>query len=129
MKTFCLIALLLILTTSCFRVGPKYYTPDTNMPDSWHQALNDDFDDSAPPLEDWWNTFKDPHLSDLIQRADFYNITLKQAYARIVEARAVIQIVRSQYYPDVNALGSFQKIRASQGFPSLPLTATIHTIV
>lgn len=116
MKTICSITLLAFFAISCFRVGPQYHIPETCMPETWGASECLGFDETSPPLEAWWEVFDDEMLDDLMVRADFNNIPLKQALARIEEARAIIQVVNAGFYPIANNLGSADHIRASKGF-------------
>jgi multidrug efflux system outer membrane protein len=117
MKSVFGFTLLAFFAVGCFRVGPEYRIPETAMPDSWTLASDTDFDENSPVLEEWWQVFGDPFLTDLMKRADFNNIPLKQALARIEEARAIIQVAIAGYFPTINSLGSADKIHASSGFP------------
>jgi NodT family efflux transporter outer membrane factor (OMF) lipoprotein len=117
MKTVFGFTILALFAVGCFRVGPEYRMPETGMPDSWTLASDATFDETSPVLEEWWQVFDDEFLTELMKRADFNNIPLKQALARIEEARAIIQVANAGYFLKVNSLGTAEKIRASGGFP------------
>src|SRR5262245_48940005 len=76
--------------TGC-AVGPDYRPPQTVTPDQWHElpatGVRVESPD-APSLAAWWTTLNDPQLNEFIERALAENKSVKQAYARVVQARA-----------------------------------------
>jgi outer membrane protein, multidrug efflux system len=56
-----------------------------------------------PPTPEWWTSFQDEELTQLIQRAVANNLDLKLAAARVEEARALRGIEKSALYPSVAA--------------------------
>ena len=64
------------------KVGPNYRAPQTAAPASWTSAMSGGLSQTAADtnlLARWWTVFKDPMLSDLIERARAGNLDLKQA--------------------------------------------------
>lgn len=55
----------------------------------------------------WWDTYGDPVLSKLVQRASHQNLDVKKALARVAESRAVSRQARSALAPslDLDAAG------------------------
>ncbi len=51
----------------------------------------------------WWQSFADDKLDDLMKNALSNNLTLKQAVARIEQARAIEKQQRSFLFPELNA--------------------------
>ena len=49
----------------------------------------------------WWEVFQDPVLQDLIRTALANNLDLKQAIARVEQARAQVQVVGAPLYPQL----------------------------
>ncbi|HEX5767489.1 MAG TPA: efflux transporter outer membrane subunit [Burkholderiales bacterium] len=47
----------------------------------------------AQPRGEWWKTFNDPVLNELVERADRANANIQVAAARLAQARAVARIV------------------------------------
>ena len=47
-------------------------------------------DGDIPMRADWWQTFDDPALDRLVDRALSNNFTLRSAYARVEQARATL---------------------------------------
>ena len=50
---------------------------------------------------EWWKTFADPLLDDLVQRADRNNTSIQLAAARLTQARALVQSTRADRLPQV----------------------------
>src|SRR6266404_6565630 len=58
------------------------------------------------PAPEWWTSFHDAELTQLVQRAVANNLDLKLAAARVEEARAVRGIEKSALYPSIGASAS-----------------------
>jgi NodT family efflux transporter outer membrane factor (OMF) lipoprotein len=90
-------------------------------PAEWSQELDDTFTAGPGQLQAWWQIFEDPVLESLIVQAGSSNLNLRIAAARIEEAQALRNIARSGYAPEVQAEGTVQYTRASEGTnPFLP---------
>jgi NodT family efflux transporter outer membrane factor (OMF) lipoprotein len=114
-----LIALVLTLLTAsgCVKVGPDYLAPDLNAQQSWHGELKDGLrQEPADPqsLARWWTTLGDPVLDTLMDRAVNGNLTLREARARVWEARARRGLTAAGLYPEVNTSASMNKSRSSK---------------
>lgn len=107
-------ALFILLTGGCV-VGPDYVRPDVSMPDKWQDDLIVDSSNGSAYLSTWWTTFEDDLLNDLIERAGLGNLSAKQAFERIREARAILGIATGEKYPDINGIGTFERSRISEG--------------
>lgn len=57
----------------------------------------------APSLAAWWTSLNDPTLNTLVDRALSQNKTAKQAYARVVEARARRGVAAGGFWPSLDA--------------------------
>src|SRR6185503_9336442 len=53
----------------------------------------------AAPRGEWWRSFADPVLDDLIARADRNNTTIQVAAARLDQARAFVRASRANQLP------------------------------
>jgi NodT family efflux transporter outer membrane factor (OMF) lipoprotein len=64
---------------------------------------------TAAPIKivQWWRTFNDPMLDSLVGRAASQNLDLKQATARLRQARAALGVAGSGLYPQVGSDGSY----------------------
>ncbi len=83
-------------------VGPDYRLPQPVTPDEWHSLPAAAAGDPAA-LADWWKTLDDPILNRLIEQAVVRNQTAKQAYARVVEARARRGVAAADFWPTLAA--------------------------
>ena len=99
-----LVALACTTLAGC-AVGPNYRAPQPATPDEWHSLPAPAAAPAADPaaLADWWKTLDDPGLNQLIEQALARNKTAKQAYARVVEARARRGIAAGDFWPTLGA--------------------------
>jgi len=115
-------AILAVLTLTGCTVGPDYVPPETATLQTWHSQLPDGLiGGEADPqvLASWWTALKDPVLSGLIERAAVGNLDLKQAEARIREARALRRVARGALFPTLDTTGSATWARTgAQGTPT-----------
>jgi len=93
--------LLPLLLASACTVGPDYRPPETKAAPEWLEA-------GAPGQVDlqWWDRFGDAQLSALVQRAVASSPDLKEAEARLAEARANREAIAGGRLPNVTAKGS-----------------------
>jgi NodT family efflux transporter outer membrane factor (OMF) lipoprotein len=114
-----LLALAVAITLSACAVGPNYRPPEPASPDSWHQlpatGVRVESPD-APSLAAWWTTLNDPQLNELIEKALADNKTVKQAYARVVQARAQRAIAGSGFWPSIDASAGATRTEAESNF-------------
>ena len=99
-----------VLLTAC-AVGPNYKRPQVSVPNEW--TIGSARGTSTKPLqtEEWWLSFQDAEVTSLIQRAIDRNLNLKLALERVQEARAARGIVRSSYFPSIDASVSATRLR------------------
>jgi NodT family efflux transporter outer membrane factor (OMF) lipoprotein len=74
----------------------------------------------------WWASFNDGELESLIARAAQSNLDLRMAQARLQQARAVRGGSAADFWPSVDASGSYVREKESQNQPffgALPLPA------
>ena len=110
---FIIIPLLVILLQGC-TVGPDYVKPETEMPDAWNNDLAKGLKDSQADIQKWWEVFNDPALDALIQRAAENNHDLQKAVSKIEESRALRALVSGEYWPNIDAAGSYSRARVSE---------------
>jgi outer membrane protein, multidrug efflux system len=78
---------------------------------------------TAPIDSQWWARFNDPTLVALIDKALVRNSDIAIAAARVREARANVQLARSQLLPTVEAVGAGGRSRSASAFGT-PLQQT-----
>jgi NodT family efflux transporter outer membrane factor (OMF) lipoprotein len=108
--------LVVIIIVSGCAVGPDYSEPAISAPKTWHTALRGGLNDtSADPaqLANWWNTLNDPLLVQLIQAAVANNLDLKQAQARLREARARRGASEAERFPTLAVQAGANRSRSS----------------
>jgi outer membrane protein, multidrug efflux system len=96
-------------------VGPNYTRPNTAVPAAFRAP------EPLPPAEaasiadlKWFEVFKDEKLQELIRTALQQNYDLREAVARVEQARAGLGIVRSNQFPQFGAGGSVEINRLSR---------------
>jgi outer membrane protein, multidrug efflux system len=92
-------------------VGPDYVRPSVEQPARFKsQALSE----VGPPIPaEWWRLYREPELDRLIATASESNQTLRQAVARVDEARALARVAGSYLYPTISNDPSFRRQRYS----------------
>jgi NodT family efflux transporter outer membrane factor (OMF) lipoprotein len=98
--------------------GPDYRAPSVDTGDGWAEPSA-----ASEPLADmsqWWTTFDDPTLDRLVERARSNNRSLRQAVARVTEARALLDASAGGRYPNVDLRASVTERRQSENGP-LPI--------
>lgn len=98
--------------TGC-KVGPDFVRPRP----PWLEAVYHDATPPEPPVEPeltyWWTQFNDPMLNELVDQAACQNLTLREAYFRVVEARALVTIARGDLFPEAFGIGSYSRKQTS----------------
>jgi len=96
-------------------VGPNYKRPQIAVPESFRapEPLPESQGASLADLK-WFEVFRDPQLDGLIKVALVQNYDLRDAVARVDQARANLGITRSNQYPQVGASGDLQFTRLSR---------------
>src|SRR5580704_17690434 len=109
-------------STAC-TVGPNYRRPSLATPQSFRapDPLPPGQADSFADLK-WFDVFKDEQLHMLIRQALESNYDLRDAVARVEEARANLGITRSYRLPNFGAGGSIEFNRLSR-YGATPLPA------
>jgi outer membrane protein, multidrug efflux system len=101
-------------------VGPNYLRPEDPASVGWGElasrsdAAGRSEAVSQPVAATWWTTFDDDRLHSLIERALSANLDVRQAEARVRQARASRRIAASEFWPQVGASGSAIAERASK---------------
>jgi len=67
-----------------------------------------------PEVDHWWRAFGDPVTNRLVQRALAHNTDLRQAAARVMEARAALGVATGQRWPQVDS--GFSRNRTQSTF-------------
>jgi NodT family efflux transporter outer membrane factor (OMF) lipoprotein len=112
----------LMMTGGC-AVGPNYFAPKTQLLDRWQQDPKYGLNCEAGAPE-YWRELNDPVLTTLIERASENNKDLKIAWWNLQQARAQIGVIKGEFFPSVDADGSYTRSRASKYGPAAPPPVT-----
>ena len=106
-----------LILAGCITAGPDYKPPQTSTPSGWTSPMAAGLSGAAADtnlLARWWTVFNDPTLSDLIARARAGNLDLRQAEARVREARAQRGIAKAGLFPTIGANTSASRTSTSK---------------
>ncbi|MGA2410575.1 MAG: efflux transporter outer membrane subunit [Candidatus Binataceae bacterium] len=106
---------MLLYAAGCM-IGPDYKHPATAVNSSWTEANGSEVFASPPQYRDWWKSFGDPVLTQLVQVAYQQNLTLRAAGVRVLEARAQLGMAIGEFYPQQ------QELTASVNYNRLPVS-------
>ncbi len=113
-----------LFLTGCATVGANYSPPGVSVPNTWTQSVAPHLDNDGACLQEWWKSFNDPCLNDLISRARSENPDFEIGIQRVVEARAQRGVAMSSLFPTLVANGAFTHTDRSSntrtGMPSRP---------
>lgn len=91
-----------------FSVGPAYAAPNP-APAVLLNAAPETVTMAAEPGAAWWAVFEDPVLDDLVHRAVAGNLDLKQAEARVRQARAIFKDAQLDLAPRVTSDATYNR--------------------
>jgi multidrug efflux system outer membrane protein len=113
-----LVAIMVAVLVGC-AVGPDFRPPETKVPKDWDgqkvvSSAQPSQTNTAPiKLVDWWKAFKDPTLSSLVEMAVRNNLDMRQAEARIRQARASLGVAGAPLLPELNSSVLYQRSQSS----------------
>jgi multidrug efflux system outer membrane protein len=100
MKTYVngfIFTIILLMITSCAPFKPRErQSPEGELPGSFSLYTAE-----PEPEVEWWKEFNDPDLNALITEALSDNLTIKEAWSRLVQARALAVQAGAALYPDL----------------------------
>jgi len=107
------LAVILLLVASCSPFKPQArQSPAGELPRTFSLYTAE-----SEPLSRWWEVFNDPDLNALITQALTDNLTIKEAWSRLNQARALAVQAGAALYPDLTGTGraSFTRERTGNG--------------
>ncbi|WP_122723025.1 efflux transporter outer membrane subunit [Pseudomonas viridiflava] len=108
-------SLVLLASLSGCQVGQDFQRPQTSdvqwLPIQGEQAASQI--NTTPYSARWWEIFRDPQLSSLIDRAAASNLDLKMAESRLAQSRAARQVIAGKQVPSVDGKLGYQRKRNS----------------
>lgn len=124
-RKFVLLAGLSLLTVGCTwpreylandcKVGPNYCPPAVAVAPDWIDAADKRVLHETPELAAWWTTLGDPVLNQLVAEAYSQNLTLRQAGARVLEARRLRAIAVGTFFPQEQSLSGSYSYNKARG--------------
>jgi multidrug efflux system outer membrane protein len=97
-------------------VGPNYHQPaPVALPMDWHWKKAEPKDDLAKGP--WWELFRDSELNQLEEQAISQNQDLKQAVARVDEARARARLSGAEFFPSLTLQPSYTRTQVTTDNP------------
>ncbi len=118
-----LAAAALLLLAGCM-VGPDYVRPSPETLPNWteHPASPAEIERTERQMRDWWSSFRDPVLNQLVALAVAGNIDLQVAGQRLLAARDVRDEIAATLQPQVDASGQagIQRFSTTLQYPPLP---------
>ena len=111
------------LLLGCSAVGPDFTPPERPLPGGWRQTLEaglvaaDTASDAEAELASWWRRYEDPLLDDLVARALGGGLDVREALARVAEARALRGVAAADRVPGVDARAAYERRSDSDNTP------------
>ncbi|TAH35527.1 MAG: efflux transporter outer membrane subunit [Planctomycetota bacterium] len=99
----------LLLSFSCTTVGPDYAPPAAAVAAGWREQADPALAPEPPDLNAWWLYLEDPVLNGLIERALRQGLDLREALARVHEARALRGVAAADRFPTLDAVLSYER--------------------
>ena len=92
-------------------VGPNYRAPDPPAVPLWKDPAAQGVlaDQKSDPDPNWWLSFNDPILTELIDKAIKNNLDVQQAVVRVLEARQSIVTARAAGLPTLSGNASYSR--------------------
>jgi multidrug efflux system outer membrane protein len=116
----CALVSLAVLALSGCEVGPSYARPKVEQPAAFKSATTQPTTQTATTIPvDWWRLYDDSELHRLVAMANESNQSLRQAVARVDQARALARVAASFIVPTVTADPSYTREHTSANRPSI----------
>jgi outer membrane protein, multidrug efflux system len=107
-------------------VGPNYHRPAVDVPSDWKATHGPNSGPVNTAL--WWQSFRDPELTSLVEEALKHNLDVQIAEARLRQARAGRGMVFGGFWPTVTATGSAQRGAAADATAANSLQAGLDAV-
>ncbi len=108
------ILLLSILAFASCAISPDYKRPEVHKKEAWSESEPAAVSPSQIIQTDWWTTFNDPYLNELIAEALSGSLDLRILSGRIQEAEITIKQTRAGALPSVNSSANTRYSRGTQ---------------
>lgn len=108
------IAVLVFIQFSGCIVGPDFAQPVAPGVTDDYLAKSAVSSDASIALSQWWQNFNDPKLNSLLQQAQSQNLSLRESYERVIQARANFRLQSGQLDPNGNLNADYSYRKNSQ---------------
>lgn len=112
-----LVQLLGLFAAGCVAVGPDYEAPEREIPAQWREQDAVLVAGTPAELAAWWRQLGDPLLDDLVLRAVSGGLDLREALARVREARSLRGVAEADLWPKLDAQASYRRTGDSENTP------------
>jgi multidrug efflux system outer membrane protein len=103
-----------ILMLAGCAVGPNYKRPQIQAPPNFRGDPNAAVTEESLADTKWSAVFEDEVLTELVSTALKQSYDLQAASERVMQARAQVGVQKADYFPTINATGTFNANRVSQ---------------
>jgi len=107
LRVWYVLSMVLILASSCATYAPEQRP---QAPLELPQAFTL-YENAAPSPQRWWKSFGSVELNGLVEEALKDSLTLKQAYSRLEQSRALVVKVASDRWPDLQLTSEISNTR------------------
>ncbi len=107
------LGLLCLIVGSACAVGPNYVRPPVAPPEDYRGHVGSVEAASIADLP-WWEVFEDPVLQQLILEALGANYDLQTAVHRVQQAKALVGVAQSPFYPQIEYQASAGRVRPNE---------------
>jgi outer membrane protein, multidrug efflux system len=125
-RTLFFVTLSTLLLTGCRNGSARkdYTPPSPDVPDQWTNEIASEFLAGSQNISHWWESFDEPYLNELLDKAFEHNYDIRLAMSRVRQARVIRAITAGEKKLNIDASGYYMRTRPSEfGFSNLP-TAT-----
>ena len=96
--------LALLLPLAACTAGPNFTAPSASVAENWRESRNPSVKTNREDYRRWWANYRDPTLNRLVETAYEQNLTLMEAGARVIKARASLGHAIGEFYPQTQQL-------------------------
>ena len=115
-----MVFIIAVLALAGCTLAPDYEVPKMPIPEKFKEA-SDQWVQASPADQlqrgEWWKSFKDPTLDDLIAKTNTNNFQIAAAVARYQNAQAFVAVNNAGLYPQIDAGGAATQNRQSADRP------------
>lgn len=113
------LSLLLALLISGCSIGPDYVKPTSTVPDTFHNSDANQSDLKKAIIDkNWWESFQDPLLTQLVTKALIANYDIAISQAQLEAYLGQFDQTESYLYPHINGTASFDRKSTENAIPN-----------